>query len=35
MWRLKEFLLEYAVPAVMGVLGSFVGLRIAHWLGIV
>ncbi len=34
-WHIKEFLLEFAVPAAAGVLGSFVGLGIAHWLGIV
>lgn len=33
MWRIKEFFLEYGVPAVMGLLGSFVGMVIAHWLG--
>lgn len=34
MWRIKEFFLEYGVPAVMGFLGSFVGMGIARWLGI-
>lgn len=34
MWHIKEILLEYGIPAAMGVLGSFVGLGIAHWLGI-
>ena len=33
-WRIKEFFLEYGVPAVMGLLGSFVGMAIAHWLGV-
>ena len=34
LWRINEFAAEYLVPAVMGVIGSFVGMGIAHWLGI-
>lgn len=34
MWRLTELLSECAVPAVAGIAGSFVGIGIARWLGI-
>ena len=34
MWRLKEFAAEYLVPAAMGVIGAFIGIGLAHWLGI-
>lgn len=33
-WNIKEIFLEYGVPAAMGILGAFIGLGIAHWLGI-
>ena len=34
MWRFKEFAAEYLVPAAMGVIGAFIGIGLAHWLGI-
>ena len=34
MWRFKEFTAEYLVPAAMGVIGAFIGIGLAHWLGI-
>lgn len=34
MEHIKEFATEYLVPAAMGVMGSFIGIGIAHWLGI-
>lgn len=34
LWRIEEFIAECFVPAVMGLIGSFVGMAIAHWLGL-
>lgn len=34
MEHIKEFATEYLVPAAMGVMGSFIGIGIAYWLGI-
>ena len=31
---IKAFLQDYAVPVVCGILGSFVGMGLAHWLGL-